>query len=801
MLFSYNWLKEYIGNLAAPREVADRLTMSGTEVESVTSTAAEIKGVVTAEILSVGKHPNADKLQLCEVRTDAQKFQIVCGARNMKAGDMVALAIAGAELPKGVRIKVSKIRGVESQGMMCSEVELGLKDTSEGILILPPDTPLGVDINVLLGLNDHMMEVGVTPNRADLLSIKGLAREISAITGSEFKDKVFQVEETGGPVKDLVAVKIEAGTPCRRYAARVIEGVTVGPSPDAMKRRLEAHGIRSINSVVDITNYVLLETGQPMHAFDFDRINGKAVNVRLASSGEKLETLDDKTRTLDSSMLVIADAAEPVALAGVMGGLGTEVTDSTRTILLESAWFEPSSVRKTSRKAGLSTDSSYRFERGVDIEGVTRALDMAASLINKYAGGKTAKGIIDVYPARLETKPIEFRIKRSEALLGIKLDEIAVADIFKRLNINLEGSGEEVLRATPPSYRVDVRSEADLVEEVARVYGYEKLPTVTPVAELTAGNPAKYSKVKRKAKEILTHSGFLEVINYSFVSHGLHNIIGAKDKKGIVLLNPLTEEQIVMRDSLMPSLLENLRRNLLKKNEEIRIFELAPVYIPQGEKLPAENWKVSGLMYGLRWEESWNYPKDQVDFYDVKGVVEKLLEGLDAAGTIEFKALGDKNNMFHPGKSAQVSIDGRIAGVLGEVHPDMNAKFGIKRPAYLFELDMETIRLASWGFRQYKTLPKFPESVRDVAFIVDENIPYQEIINSIKQLDAKLIETFELFDVYYGGNIPPGKRSMALRIVYRSMDRTLTSAEVEDIHLKVANELSLKFNAEIRGEG
>lgn len=800
MLFSYNWLKEYIGTLPAPKEVADRLTMSGTEVESVTATGVEIKGVVTAEILSVGKHPNADKLQLCEVRTNAEKYQIVCGARNMKAGDKVALALAGAELPGGVRIKVSKIRGVESQGMMCSEVELGLKDTSEGILILSPDTPLGVDVNVLFGLNDHMMEVGVTPNRADLLSIKGLAREISAITGAEFKDKVFKVEETGGTVKDLAAVKIEDGAPCRRYAARVIEGVTVGPSPEAMKSRLEAHGIRSINNVVDITNYVLLETGQPMHAFDLDRINGKAINVRPAKSGEKLKTLDDKTRTLDSSMLVIADAAEPVALAGVMGGLGTEVTDSTRTILLESAWFEPSSVRRTSRKVGLSTDSSYRFERGVDIDGVTRALDMAANLINKCAGGKTAKGTIDVYPAKLETKPIEIRVKRSEELLGIKLDGRAIADIFKRLNIGFEGSGDGVWRAVPPSYRVDLKNETDLIEEVARVYGYEKLPTVTPVAELTVGNPAKYSKSKRKAKEILTHAGFLEVINYSFVSYGLHNTFGVKDKKGIVLLNPLTEEQIVMRDSLMPSLLENLRRNLLKKNEEVRIFELAPVYIPQGGKLPVENWKVSGLMYGPRWEESWNYPKDRVDFYDVKGVVEKLLEGLDAAGSIEFKVLGDKN-MFHPGKSAQVSIDGRVAGVLGEVHPDINAKFGIKRPAYLFELDLEIIRLASRGVRQYKTLPKFPESVRDVAFIVDENIPYQEIINSIKQLDAKLIETFELFDVYYGGNIPAGKRSMALRVVYRSMDRTLTGAEVEDIHLKVATELSRKFNAEIRGEG
>ena len=798
MLFSYNWLKEYIGNLPPPKELADRLTMSGTEVESVTATGTRIKGVVTAEILTVGKHPNADKLQLCEVRTDAEKYQIVCGARNMKAGDRVALALAGAELPNGIRIKISKIRGVESQGMMCSETELGLKETSEGIMILPPDTALGMDINVILGLSDFMMEAGVTPNRADLLSVKGLAREIAAVTGAEFRDKAFPIEETGGPIENYIAVKIVAEGVCRRYSARVIEGVTVGPSPDFIKRRVEAHGIRSINNIVDITNYVLLELGQPMHAFDLDRINGRVISVRHAKGGEKIKTLDDKTRTLDPSMLVIADSVEPVALAGVMGGLGTEVTDSTRTILLESAWFDPGIVRRASRKAGLSTDSSYRFERGVDIEGVTRSLDMAASLINEYAGGRTAKGIIDVYPDRLGIKPIEFRIKRSADLLGMTLCEKDITDIFGRLGIGLGASREGVLLATPPSYRMDLKNETDLIEELARIYGYEKTPTVPPVAELRPSNPAKYSVLKRKTKDILTRAGLLEVVNYSFVSREMHGISGPGDKNGIALLNPLTEEQSVMRVSLMPSLLENLRSNLSKKNDEVKIFEVAPVYIQRGDKLPAEDWKVSGLIYGARWAELWNCPKDWIDFYDVKGVVEKLLEGLEVAGVVEFGAL-TRNAMFHPGKSAHVSIDGNTAGILGEVHQDICAKFDIKRPAYLFELDMETVRLASGGFRQHRPLPKFPESARDIAFIVDENIQYQEIINSIKQLDAKFIETFKLFDVYCGGNIPVGKRSIALRITYRAPDRTMTGQEVDGIHSKVSSLLIRKFNAQIRG--
>ncbi len=799
MLFSYNWLKEYIDKLPAAREVADRLTMSGTEVESVAETGREIKGVVTAEVLSCGKHPNADKLQLCEVRTDKESYQIVCGARNMKPGHKVALALSGAELPGGVKIKKSKIRGVESEGMICSEVELGLKDTSEGIMILPQDAPLGLDLKSYLALNDFMMEVSITPNRADLLSIKGLAREISAVTGTIFKDRTFHVDEEESPVESHVSIRIEPGAPCGRYSARVIEGVAIGPSPEAIKRRLEAHGIRSINNAVDITNYVLLETGQPMHAFDLDKISGKSIVARLAKNGEKLETLDNKTRTLDSSMLVIADAKEPVALAGVMGGRGTEVSDTTKTVLLESAWFDPGTVRRTSRKAGLSTDSSYRFERGVDVEGVTIALDMAAYLINKYAGGRTAKGVIDLYPGKPGPRIIEFRIKRAQDLLGISLKEAEVTEIFKRLGIVLKGSSAGVLTAVPPSYRGDLLEETDLVEEVARLFGYDKMPTTLPAAKLTPGEAARHTGIKRKIKEVLTNSGFLEVINYSFISYDLFSLTGPKDKKGVTLLNPLSEDQIVMRDSLIPTLLENLRRNLLRKNEEVKIFEFAPVFIPEG-KLPNEKWKVSGLLYGLRWEEAWNYPKVSVDFYDVKGVIENLFEVLCVNGPIEFKPVV-KEDIFHPGKSAVVYAADKGIGVLGEVHPDLKIKFDLKRPAYLFELDIDAILDVSGGYRRYSPLPKFPESIRDIAFIIDENIPYQEIINSINGLETKLIETFELFDVYYGGIVPPGKRSMALRITYRSMERTLTNEEVDEIHSKAARAISEKFKAEIRGEG
>ncbi|MBI5469490.1 MAG: phenylalanine--tRNA ligase subunit beta [Deltaproteobacteria bacterium] len=796
MLFSYNWLKEYLDRLPEPKVLADALTMSGTEVESVTPTGARLTNVVTAQVLSCDKHPNADKLQLCSVKTDTEEFSIVCGAKNMLPGDKVVLALAGAELPGGIKIKRSKIRGVESQGMMCSEVELGIKDTSNGIMILPEDTPLGKDITGVLGLDDFMMEVGITPNRADLLSVRGLSREVAAVTGATFRDKSVKVEETGGPVDEIVTVSIETGAPCRRYTARVIEGVTVAPSPDAIKRRLEAHGIRSINNVVDATNLVLLELGQPLHAFDLDKVGNRSIDVRLAGEAESLETIDGKVRKLDPSMLVIADSDGPVALAGIMGGRSSEVSDTTAHVLLESAWFEPSTVRRTSRKAGLSSDSSYRFERGVDMEGVRVALDMAASLIKRLAGGRVAKGVVDIYPEEFVPASIDFRRKRAEELLGIDLTDGGVKEIFDRLGIVTKESSEKVLTVIPPSYRLDLKNETDLVEEVARIFGYNNIPTTLPMARLMPGHTGRLFGIRNRVKEILTNHGFYEVINYSFVSRETFASTGPEGKKGVIILNPLSEDQVVMRDHLLPSLLENLKKNLSRKNEQVKIFEFAPVYLPGG-KLPIEKWRAAGLMYGFRWDESWNQTKDGLDFFDCKGVVEKIFEGLALDG---FEVKRGSGALFHPGKCAAVTFDGKAAGIFGEAHPDVVTAYGFKKAPLLFELEMDAV-MEKYGLgRKYRALPKFPESTRDIAFIVRDDVPYGEIISSIEELDTNLIERVELFDVYCGGNIPPGKRSMALRTVYRSMERTLTAQEVEDIHARVSARLTGKFGAEVRGE-
>lgn len=811
MLYSYNWIKEYVDNLPAPHELGERLTMSGAEVEGVTASGPAISNVFTAEVLSVAQHPNADRLSLCEVNTGKEKLSIVCGAKNMVPGDKVALAVIGAELPGGVKIKKSKIRGVESQGMMCSEVELGLKDTSDGIMLLPKDAPLGVDLNDYLNLRDAILNVNITPNRADLLSIVGLAREAAAITGAGLKLKDVRPADGGALVETIVSVTIADGAPCRRYSARVITGVKIAPSPEYMRKRLEASGVRAVNNVVDATNYVMLETGQPLHAFDLDKIQERKIFVRLANVGETIDTLDGKTRKLDPDMLVIADANNPVAVAGVMGGKTSEVTAQTENIILESAWFEPASVRRTSKRLGLMSESSYRFERGVDPDGVVKALDRAAALIAESCEGLVAKGVVDVYSAKFKPTDITFRIKKAQSLLGVgaELRDNECLEILMCLGITSRKVSEGFFTVTPPSFRHDLKNEADVIEEIARVRGYDKIPDGVPVAPLasTAATDERGVKhIRDKIKEILVNAGFFEVMNYSFVSPGVYEASGRKIEDAVKILNPLSEENSVMRASLVPSLLENLRYNLDRKNEEVRIFELAPVFM-RGEKLPAEKWICAGLVYGTRHGLAWNAPKDWVDFYDVKGAVERVLEGVGLTGfettakgsTEEGNSLeGGNSLLMHPGKSAALEINGAVIAVLGEIHPDIAERFGLKRPAYIFELDMEALCSCLGAGKKYSALARFPESARDVAFLIDRDVAYGDIFSAILKIDTKLIESVEVFDVYYGENIPAGKRSVALRVVYRSKDGTLTYDEVSALHAKVGAELTESFGAELR---
>ncbi|MBI5969859.1 MAG: phenylalanine--tRNA ligase subunit beta [Deltaproteobacteria bacterium] len=798
MLYSYNWLKEYVDNLPPAHELAERLTMSGAEVEGVAASGPAIKDVFTAEVLSVAQHPNADRLSLCEVNTGKEKLSIVCGAKNMVPGDKVALAVIGAELHGGVKIKKSKIRGVESHGMMCSEVELGIKESSDGIMLLPKDAPLGVLLNEYLNLNDYILNVNVTPNRADLLSVVGLAREASVITGAGLKLKDVKPVDGGALVETIISVTIADGAPCRRYSARVITGVKVAPTPEYIRKRLEASGVRAVNNVVDATNYVMLETGQPLHAFDLDKIQERKINVRLAVTGETIDTLDGHTRKLDPDMLVIADADNPVAIAGVMGAKFSEVGAQTENIIIESAWFEPASVRRTSKRLGLTSESSYRFERGVDVEGVVKAIDRVAAMIAETCGGQVAKGVVDVYPVRFKPADITFRIKKALSLLGVgaELRDNECLEILTRLGITSRKVSEGFFTVTPPSFRHDIKNESDIIEEVARVRGYDKIPCGAPVAPLASSASAErgVNGIRDKIREILVNAGFFEVMNLSFVSPAAFESSGFKREDAVKILNPLSEENSVMRASLAPSLLENLRYNLDRKNEEVRIFEIAPVFM-RGEKLPAEKWICAGLIYGARNGLAWNTPKDWADFYDVKGAMERVIEGVGAQG---FETSAKGSALMHPGKSAAFEINGEAIAVLGETHPDIQERFGLKRPAYIFELDMDALGANLGAGKKYSALARFPESSRDVAFLIDKDAAYGDIFSAIIKIDTKLIESAEVFDVYYGENIPAGKKSVALRVTYRSKDKTLTYDEVSALHAKVGAELTGRFGAELR---
>ncbi|MBE9528753.1 MAG: phenylalanine--tRNA ligase subunit beta [Proteobacteria bacterium] len=815
MLFSYNWLKEFVDGLDEVHSLSDRLTITGTEIETVTDLSGGISGVVTAEVATIEPHPNADKLSLCDVNTADGTLKIVCGAKNMKPGDKVVLAVHGARLPGDFKIKRSKIRGVESNGMMCSEVELGIAKESDGIMILPSDTPIGLDALDVLGLQDFILDAGITPNRPDLLSMRGLAREVAAVTDATFTYTAGTVEETGPSVDGLVQVSIEEGAPCTRYSARVIEGVAVGPTPDYIVRRLETNGLRSVNNIVDITNYVLLELGQPLHAFDLDKIGGAKIVVRNARGGETIETIDNVERTLPESVCVIADESTPVAVAGIMGGKASEVSDSTTRVLLESAYFIPTSVRRASKALGLSSDSSYRFERGVDIDAVTEALDRAAALILEIAGGTVAKGRVDLYPEKYVAEPLLFRVPRAEALLGIPIDPDEMASVLKRLGMGVakkkefEATGIEV---TPPSYRRDILIEEDLLEEAARLFGYDNIPTTLPVAGLVPGGVSPLLGIKRQITEVLSGAGMAEALNYSFVSKDEFNVTGTEGAPALEIMNPLSAEQSVMRRSLMPSLLETLRRNLQVKNEEAAFFEVAPVFTLKAtdageegdstDSLPTQRWKVAGVLYGPRWSMAWNYPKEWVDFYDIKGIVERVLEGVGVRSPMRLSSVGEADaRLFHPGKSAAITLGSALAGSLGEIHPEIQSRYDLPKPAYIFELDIEAMAAVSSSKKKYRPLARYPGSVRDVAFIVKSEVPYSDILTSIEKIDTKLIEKVDLFDVYCGSEIPEGSRSIALRVKYRSIDGTLKQAEVDAVHSKVQSELSTRFGAEIRGDG
>ncbi len=801
MIITYNWLKEFVDVDLSPVNLADLLTMLGLEVERMESHGEGLDDVVVAVVEEKLQHPNADKLSLCKVNNGREQLNIVCGAQNFKAGDKVALAQIGAVLPGDFRIKRSKIRGEESFGMLCSEKELGLADESAGIMVLPDNLNPGTPFFDAMGLKDTIFEIGLTPNRADCLSVIGIARETAAKLGKKIKFPGHEVVETGEPINKFASVQVEDFNLCPRYTARYISGCRVAPSPQWLVDRLKSVGLRPINNVVDVTNYVLMEYGHPLHAFDFTLLAGGKIIVRKADEGESFTTLDGQERILKSSDLTIRDSEKVVALAGIMGGENSEISDTTTSILLESAYFNPSAIRLTSKKLGIHTESSHRFERGADIRILTRALDRAASLIAELAGGSIAQGILDVHDTLSENKKITARLDQINHLLGTSLTGDEVRHIFQSLEFAVQTIEPGIFEIEAPSFRVDIEREIDLIEEVARFYGYDKIAATMPIARVISDLPTKHQRLEKKVKDLLVAHGFNEIINFSFISPESFDKISLEPndrrRESIKLLNPLVEEQSVMRTVLLPGLLETAARNASFRILNLRIFEIRRVYLPKIDReLPDEPLHIGGLLSGMRNCEGWNQEKSSVDFYDAKGVVENLLEQFNIHGA-SFSGTSPEA-FYHPGKASTIICNGETIGTLGEIHPTVQENYGLEKPCYYFELDFEKLVPLSIDEVTAQTPPRFPDTFRDIAMLVVDETPAAEILSCVKSLKEKEIEGVDVFDLYKGEHVPPGQKSVAVRVRYRSPEKTLTDDEVNRVHSSIIDHLVTKLNASIR---
>jgi phenylalanyl-tRNA synthetase beta chain len=804
MKVSLSWLRDYVSIEKSVQDLAEALTMAGLEVDGIIDRYGYLDDVFIGKITEVKPHPQAEKLTLCQVSVGNRLLPVVCGAPNVDRDMLAPIALPGTVLADGSILKSSVIRGEPSEGMLCSEMEIGLGTDRSGIMALNPSLIVGEKLAAALKLSDTVLELDLTPNRSDCLSILGVAREIAAIQKTPLKYPENSFVETVAQIADRTSVTIEAPTHCPRYAAKLLIDIHVTDSPFWLQDRLLSVGLRPINNIVDITNFVMMETGQPLHAFDFDRLAENRIVVRTARKGETFTTLDRKDRILSEEMLMICDGRQPVGIAGVMGGLNSEIEHDTTCVLLESACFNPVSIRKTAKKLGLSTDASHRFERGVDPMGTVAAADRAARLMADIGKAKLIGGVIDEHPGKSARKKILLHVADTNRILGTELDQDDIASLLTSIEFDISRENNDALAVVPPSFRVDVHRPEDLMEEVARLSGYNNIPTTFPLIQADTRIFSKRLNLKNQAKNLMNGFGFTEAITYSFIHELSCDRLGIAEhdprRNTVGILNPLTEDQAVMRTSLIPGLLATMHRNLSLQTKNLRFFELGKIFVNIGsENLPEEIEMLAGLWTGTRGNASWHAHETACDFYDIKGVVEALLEKLNIE-KVRFTAMNDQNlNYTKPGKTARIFSGDVMLGLVGELSSQVIKNYDLKQSGFIFELNLEALLPMLPDLIYSKPIPKYPFVSRDVTIIVDESVETNTILQSVRASKEVLVEDIRLFDVFQGDPIPPDQKSISFRITYRSPTETLLDETVNSLHRDMTLKLVKAFDARLPG--
>lgn len=801
MKVTLNWIKEFIdSDKLDPENIAEILTMSGTEVKKVEHVGEKYKSIVIGKIIDFSSHPNADKLSVCKVDIGSKKLNIVCGAKNFKSQDIVAVALAGANI-LNTAIRESKIRGVFSEGMMCSEMELGISSESEGIMILDDNYRVGEDFAKSVGSDDTVFELEVTPNRPDCLSVIGIAREVSSLVKSDLVVPGYDFQNELNLKSDFEII-IENYILCPRYSAKIFYEIPTAKSPLWLKNRLILCDIRPVNLIVDLTNYVMLETGQPLHAFDKDLLYSNKIIVREAKSGEKIKTIDDAVRNLNEGMIVIADEKKPVAIAGIMGGKETEINAETKNVLLESANFNGPAVMRTSKKLGLRSEASNRFEKKLDPELTVLALKRFEDILQSITGCNIKKGIYDNVKKTCRQRKINLRTAQVKKILGIEIKTDSISDILTGLKINNKIKGD-VVEAVVPSFRFeDLEREIDLIEEVARIYGYNNFDSTPPVSSLKRGKYNFYQKTVKNLRQSLCSIGLNEVINYSFMSKALFKKfklnLENEYKDAVEVLNPITEDFKLLKSSLLPAMVKNVKSNINYNIKNVSIFEISKVFRKNKDsKIPIETNMLGIMLAGVSNIKSWAEEERYYDYYDLKGILEYIHNKFYYDGNIR---ISEKEYKFlHPKISGDVIIGGDVyAGIIGKVHPAIVEDIGIKQDVYYLELNLDKFIKNISGIKKYKSIPLFPSIEIDIAIVVDEDIKNEDIENEIKNGGTALLKEIKLFDIYRGKQVEPGKKSMAYSLSFREENRTLKDSEVEIIIKRILERLGKKFNAKLR---